>query len=81
MKQIKIPYKRTLNRIATVGEIISQLSVHHRILAREIFGSPRFDINTIDRPCAFWFNGSYRERREWYELIDKYVKTRIEYEE
>ena len=79
-KQIEIPFKRVYRRYATIGEVIKQLSVHHRILARELFGSPRFDIHCIEEEARFWFNGSYRERKYWYGIIDSYVKMMIEYE-
>jgi hypothetical protein len=81
MKQAEIPFKRTYYRFATVGEVLKQLTVHHRIVAREMFGSPKFDIHCMDREARFWFSGHYKDRKDWYDLIDSYVKTMIEYEQ
>lgn len=79
MKQTKIEFSRTYFRNANLVEIIKQLNVHDRILARELFGSPRFDLNWSGMEYQYWFSGTYRVRRYWYDHIN-YTTRKIEYQ-
>lgn len=79
MKQPEL-FKKTYTRSATIIETIKQLNVHDRIMARELFGSPRFDLNSGSCIYPFWFSGTYRVRKFWYDHI-RYANLKIEYEE
>ena len=79
MKQLKM-FKRIYYRNATIIETIKQLNVHDRIVARELFGSPRFDKIWTAAQYPIWFSGSYRIRKLWYNHI-RYANLKIEYEE
>lgn len=79
MKQPEL-FKKTYYRNATIIETIKSLNVHDRIVARELFGSPRFDLIWTGAEYPMWFSGTYRVRKFWYDHI-KYANLKIEYEQ
>lgn len=68
---------REMQRQCTLAEVWVQLSATHRIYARILFGSP---FRYFFDPFPHFFNGDYKNRREWYELT-KYVQYWIPYTE